>query len=985
MQSRFDADSYFADGGEVEPAGGPANVSPAQREAGNFKKKHESVNGVQVAIENPKGSTRIRAHSGASKMAADYGQILNEHRNEDKDGMNTDTFVGPHKHSNKVFVVNQQHPRTGKFNEHKVLLGYKDRAHALRDYAHSFSDGLGHKRIQSVVEMHTSQLKDWLKKANHKKPLRKAEGGPVYDPMGNIAIGDDTDYRDVPGYGAVEAASEGIGKGAANYLGNVADAFRESSKYARQGLENTVSDKGPGYNVIGPAQYMLGSLGAVSAPMTGAFKSAGQAATELSGSPDIGNRLEAVLNVLPFGGGAAKGAAKTTAKAARTAEEEGIKYATQQDGPFYRVSQRALPEASDVFGQVRSEARQAEAADAAGAGGVRDSLPPLRPFGEIADVIGNPDTNKVLQHANAYLKESGMAPLERPDMPESSLRKQSAIGRTYQLAAEEPEAYKLAIFDAYKEQHPELVEESGAKNYDELRAASYAKMAKETSAQFDKLPIDFSFYKNGEGAYKNSRDMLSDLHGNDHLTVFQGGDPHDFLNQIDPETGLNENEKFRAVHDAFGHGVYANPFGSQGEEIAWGTHQQMYSPLAKPAMTSETRGQNSFVNYTPVNADLKEAVFQIENRIANAKQYGWKSSIPELEQKLAEQYARFNYAPNKGVLLPPEFMDPAYKGGMPDYVAKLIKPEGGMSSPMTHFSHASDLTELDPDRYGTGIAGDEAGRLNAPGAVKPRSYFYLGEPDKVTPELMLGENKAQLGSHAYTAQGEHLYDMTADPQGLVKLARASNRNSPLSNFNPGSVNQASMANDVERLAKEYGYSGVANPNAAFPMATVFERTPVKKVSRFAQGGPVGHYANGGPINLPEQVSNVAHDIARIAHKDRLDQRHLAYLLKVASGTFMPPERAMEFAGQIMTGDTASLMQRFQTYVPSARTFARLNEMLGGKHNFMGNGHMGKEMQRMKGVDALQQTKDALDAAMDSDVVRNHPAMAKALKKLSKRI
>lgn len=100
---------------------------------------------------------------------------------------------------------------------------------------------------------------------------------------------------------------------------------------------------------------------------------------------------------------------------------------------------------------------------------------------------------------------------------------------------------------------------------------------------------------------------------------------------------------------------------------------------------------------------------------------------------------------------------------------------------------------------------------------------------------------------------------------------------------------------------------------------------------------------------------------------------------------LPPERAMEFAGQIMVGDAAGLMQRFQTYVPSARTFARLNEMMGGKHDFMGKGHMGKEMQRMKGVDALQRTKDALDAAMDSDVVRDRPAMAKALKRLSKGI
>jgi len=110
-------------------------------------------------------------------MAADYGYI--DTSKPDHDGMKTDVFVGPYHDSKKVFVVNQQHPHTGKFNEHKVLLGYKDRAHALRDYAHSFSDGLGHKRIQSVVEMGTHELKDWLKK-DHTAPLRKASGGPVH-------------------------------------------------------------------------------------------------------------------------------------------------------------------------------------------------------------------------------------------------------------------------------------------------------------------------------------------------------------------------------------------------------------------------------------------------------------------------------------------------------------------------------------------------------------------------------------------------------------------------------------------------------------------------------------------------------------------------------------------------------------------------------------------------------------------------------------
>ena len=155
----FDHEQYFASGGRAVVG-------------------HTSAANVPVSLEEHKGETRHRAHSGDSRMAADYGYIDNSR--PDHDGMKTDAFVGPHHDSKKVFVVNQQHPHTGKFNEHKVMLGYKDRAHALRDYAHSFSDGLGHKRIHSVVEMDAHQLKDWVKRS-HTAPLKKAEGGEVFD------------------------------------------------------------------------------------------------------------------------------------------------------------------------------------------------------------------------------------------------------------------------------------------------------------------------------------------------------------------------------------------------------------------------------------------------------------------------------------------------------------------------------------------------------------------------------------------------------------------------------------------------------------------------------------------------------------------------------------------------------------------------------------------------------------------------------------
>lgn len=62
---------------------------------------------------------------------------------------------------------------------------------------------------------------------------------------------------------------------------------------------------------------------------------------------------------------------------------------------------------------------------------------------------------------------------------------------------------------------------------------------------------------------------------------------------------LLANDIFRIVHDVFGHGKEGVGFGPSGEENAWQSHVLMYSPLAARAMTSETRGQNSWVNFGP--------------------------------------------------------------------------------------------------------------------------------------------------------------------------------------------------------------------------------------------------------------------------------------------------------------------------------------------------------------------------------------------------
>ena len=445
----------------------------------------------------------------------------------------------------------------------------------------------------------------------------------------------------------------------------------------------------------------------------------------------------------------------------------------------------------------------------------------------MARIIADPVANEPLNIAKKYTQETQGADFVLPDIPESSLVKQSAIGRTHQLAVDGSPEYKSAVFDAYAQQMPEVLEQAGAKNYDDLLEKAYRQLAKETDAQFQALPFNFSYHRAGEGNYNSSKEMAADVHGNKHLYVFQGGDPHDFLNRIDQASGLNENEKFRAVHDLLGHAIYGNQFGPKGEETAWAIHKQMYSPLAQMAMTAETRGQNSMVNYSPLNANLKAEIAKYDSLADEARRRGDKGLLNEINAAKRQAYSGFQYAPQKAVLLPPEFLSTQYAGGMPSYLEAANRPVKGTEtqSVLTHFSNDPNLQFTDPRKYGSGIKGAEGERLREyPGAVKDRSYFYLGEPGTVAPEPGLGANR-------YRGEASSLYDITQDPLNFQRLARESNRTPFTAKYNQGMTYPLQDANDIERLVKEYGYEGMANPKATKPMAIMFKETPVRRQAR----------------------------------------------------------------------------------------------------------------------------------------------------------
>lgn len=87
--------------------------------------------------------------------------------------------------------------------------------------------------------------------------------------------------------------------------------------------------------------------------------------------------------------------------------------------------------------------------------------------------------------------------------------------------------------------------------------------------------------------------MLDELRERRRLRIYMTaacGNPHPYLAD-------HENDMFRAVHDAFGHAATGSDFGPDGEEAAWLAHSYLYSPLARRALTTETRGQQAALIY----------------------------------------------------------------------------------------------------------------------------------------------------------------------------------------------------------------------------------------------------------------------------------------------------------------------------------------------------------------------------------------------------
>ena len=428
---------------------------------------------------------------------------------------------------------------------------------------------------------------------------------------------------------------------------------------------------------------------------------------------------------------------------------------------------------------------------------------------------------ELVSAAEAYADKAGIRYTRQPVYVPITPSRSERIAQAYEAAEHEP------------------------KNPDVRRA--YRALITQTKAQYDALieaGYTFTFFDNSTDPYDgNPWNAMRDLRDNKTMAVYstlagygtdQTSDPSDHM--LLEDTGLTwkdqngndvkvlANDLFRAVHDAFGHGLEGAGFRSRGEENAWQSHARLFTGEAVKALTTETRGQNSWLNYGP---------------------YGEQNRTADLEGTV--------FSDQKMALLPSWVSSEGAAGvyGLP------VNEDGTVT--LTHFSETAGLTQLDPSRHGTGMAGDEGARKSIEGWVD-RTYFgvSVGKEGGYVSEFPAG-----APSYEARVPADSLYDYQQDPDGLLASVKEQAITQRRANGDH-LYDQGKLATLYEKAISDAGYEGYFNNSMQGLTVAKFTQTevtsaeaPVLEQQRGATAGPRGGFTpsdlitdqDGKPVNL----------------------------------------------------------------------------------------------------------------------------------------
>lgn len=259
------------------------------------------------------------------------------------------------------------------------------------------------------------------------------------------------------------------------------------------------------------------------------------------------------------------------------------------------------PKDAEAIEQFKRNIAAADQSVGSRAAGLDSSVAQLWPYGQGAGTIGYERIRGDISVGSGVRSETA----KRVAQYLNSGAKVKAFDQAPEITPEQS-ALQGEIAQVY-----ESLPDNDLKNPNVRKA--YNELAREVLRQFKALPIKVEVM-NGQGEpYANSTAMRRDILDNNHLFIF-GTTPETFGppgadfsgHPLLENTGLKDqngyellyNDLLRAVHGYYAHAMSPTQFGPKGEEAAWKNHMSMTSNVwARWALTAETRGQNSWVNF----------------------------------------------------------------------------------------------------------------------------------------------------------------------------------------------------------------------------------------------------------------------------------------------------------------------------------------------------------------------------------------------------
>jgi hypothetical protein len=238
------------------------NPSEAQKEAGNYKKGHVTIQGMEITIEQPKGSMR----SGVDENGREWSTVMQNtygyfKRTEGKDGDQVDVFLGDNLDSDKVFIIDQKNPKTGVFDESKIMLGFDSAEQAKAAYLSNYEQGWG--GFMAITEQPVDDFKKWLYDgARQRKPFSEYVDTPA--PVEVSRLGVKGASQGVKG--SSEGASQGVKP---EYGGSNTLVSKERYEELREQMRKKLNNLNVGFD---PEMFTIGAQMAMYHIEAGAHK-----------------------------------------------------------------------------------------------------------------------------------------------------------------------------------------------------------------------------------------------------------------------------------------------------------------------------------------------------------------------------------------------------------------------------------------------------------------------------------------------------------------------------------------------------------------------------------------------------------------------------------------------------------------------------------------------------------------------------------------